>query len=263
MLVLNYGLSGYKLREAGVIFSNYRVLSMSLKITVDRVTCILRACLCPVLIVLACGACSMQLRPVPESPTDLSGQWQLPAAQRDAIMVSLHEKLDQARTKLMQRELKSRSRYCGPDGSVASAGDNAPPSVSAQSCPSAVINNWQVRDQQRQHEELLNTVVPGMKLRIVHTSNRIELLPDSSAPRRFETGMNSLLVTSYATMKVESGWQGNVFVVHSEDVDQGLNIIERYQREAPDKLSVQVQLDIPDLNHKVFSVTYEISRDLP
>jgi hypothetical protein len=219
--------------------------------------------LCPVLIVLACGACSMPLRPAPENPIDLNGQWQLPAVQRDAIMVSLHEELDQARTRLMQKELKSRSRYCGPDSSIASAGDNAPSSASAQSCPSTAINNWQERDQQRQQEELLNAVVPGMKLRIVQTSNRIELLPDSSAPRRFETGMNSLLVTGYATMKVESGWQGNVFVVHSEDAAQGLNIIEKYQREAPDKLSVQVQLDIPDLNHRVFSVSYEISRDLP
>ncbi len=246
-----------------MIFSNYRVLSMSLKITVDRVTCILRAGLFPVLIVLACGACSMPLRPAPENPTDLNGQWQLPAAQRDAIMVSLHEELDQAHTRLIQKELKSRSRYCGPDRSIASAGDNASSSVSAQSCPSTAINNWQERDQQRQQEELLNAVVPVMKLRIVHTSNRIELLPDSSAPRRFETGMSSLLVTSYATMKVESGWQGNVFVVHSEDSAQGLNIIERYQREAPDRLSVQVQLDIPDMKHRVLSVTYEISRDLP
>jgi len=219
--------------------------------------------LCPVLIVLGCGACSMPLRPAPESPTDLSGQWQLPAAQRDAIMVSLHEELDQARTKLIQKELKSRSRYCGPDGNVTSVVDNASSSESAQTCPSAAINNWQKRDQQRQQEELLNAVVPVMKLRIVHTSNRIELLPDSSAPRRFETGMSSLLVTSYATMKVESGWQGNVFVVHSEDSAQGLNIIERYQREAPDRLSVQVQLDIPDMKHRVLSVTYEISRDLP
>ena len=219
--------------------------------------------LCPVLIVLVCGACSMPLRPAPESPTDLSGQWQLPAAQRDAIMVSLHEELDQARTKLIQKELKSRSRYCGPDGNVTSAVDNASSSVSAQSCPSTAINNWQERDQQRQQEELLIAVVPGMKLRIVHTSNRFELLPDSSAPRRFETGMSSLLVTSYATMKVESGWQGNVFVIHSEDSAQGLNIIERYQRESPDKLSVQVQLDIPNMKHRVLSVTYEISRDLP
>ena len=230
---------------------------------VHKATRIMQTFICPVLIVLACGACSMPLRLVPESPTDLNGQWQLPAGQRDAIMVSLHEELDQAHTRLMQKELKGRGRYCGPDSSIASAGDNAPSSVSAQSCPSAAINNWQERDQQRQQEELLNAVVPGMKLRIVHTSNRIELLPDSSAPRRFETGMSSLLVTNYATMKVESGWQGNVFVVHSEDSAQGLNIIERYQREAPDKLSVQVQLDIPDLNHRVLSVTYEISRDLP
>ncbi len=230
---------------------------------VHKTTRIIQTFLCPVLIVLACGACSMPLRPAPENPTDLSGQWQLPAAQRDTIMFSLHEELDQSRTRLMQKELKSRSRYCGLDSSVASAGDNAPSSASAQSCPSTAINNWQERDQQRQQEEFLNSLVPGMKLRIVQTSNRIELLPDSSAPRRFETGMSSLLVTSYATMKVESGWQGNVFVVHSEDSAQGLNIIERYQREAPDRLSVQVQLDIPDMKHRVLSVTYEISRDLP
>jgi hypothetical protein len=65
-------------------------------------------------------------------------------------------------------------------------------------------------------------------------------------------------VTHYATLRIESGWQANVFVIHSKDSEQHIDIVERYQRQG-DRLHMQVQMSIPDAKDQLFVADYVIA----
>ncbi|MGD9841697.1 MAG: hypothetical protein AB7F79_08905 [Steroidobacteraceae bacterium] len=207
---------------------------------------------------LLCNACGMNLRPAPMGQAiDLSGQWQLAISERQSIMTQLHEQLQQIQAKQMRREQK-RQRRAEPSANDMGDPEPMPSPATDHQQRSGAINNWQQREQQELQTALLNAVVPSVLLKIVQTPTWIEMARDNSARRFFEAGVNSALVSSYASLKVESGWQGNEFVVHSKDAAQGLDIVERYRRDTVDRLSLRLELEMPDLKSQVFSVNYTL-----
>jgi hypothetical protein len=113
------------------------------------------------------------------------------------------------------------------------------------------------REQHEQNEALLNAVLPSRQLQIRQAANHLELLPELGAQRGFDIGVTSTLVTRYATLHVESGWQGNEFVIHSRDSEREINMIERYQRFGA-TLRWQLQLRIPDAKQQLFTATYQL-----
>jgi hypothetical protein len=213
------------------------------------------------LLALACNACGMNLRPQPVAQlTNLGGHWQLAVAEREALMTQLRTQMDQARTNQMRREQKRQ--HGRPAENIILGVDGAPPSDDQQQ-PRGAINNWQAREQRELQTALVNAVAPSLLLQIQQTPTRIEMLRDNSARRVFTGGVSSVLVTSYATLQMESGWQGNEFVVHSKDAEQDMEIVERYQRDAQDRLSLRLELAIPGLKDQTFSLHYTLQAAAP
>ncbi len=214
------------------------------------------------LLALSCAACGMNLRSEPEGRgPGLAGQWQL-LTQRDALAVPV-------RTAMEQAQAKQEKRYRRHLPPVASAGepvstDEIPPPdgygvpVTSPGAP-ASRNAWWVRELREHQEALLNAVLPSNSLRIGQSARRIELIPDVGAARRFDMGVSSTLVRSFATLRIESGWQGEVFVVHSRDAEQGIDIVERYRRQGT-HLHMQVQLKMPDAQEQLFVADYTLAK---
>ena len=242
----------------GQVFSTFRVESMSIKLTTQRRTGLYWGqCVFVITLALICSACGMNLRSAPASQlADLNGQWRLVTPQRAALMSQLTNQFEQVRNEQMQRQQKARARR-PVDVEGGASFDTA-----AGDTPSAPggINNWFIRDQREQQQALLNDVLPAESLHIMQNARRVELLPQSIPLRSFDIGGNSLRITRYAELRVESGWQGNMFVIHSRDKEQGIEIVERYQRVTAEQLTLQLEIGLPDLKRQVFLIRYELAK---
>jgi|GEM_PF-2947573 len=209
-------------------------------------------------VLLSClTGCGMQLRPDPSSNrgTSIAGQWQLQSPSRAELANNLRAVMDQAQAKQDRRDRQEMRRrgdadinFSPPDAD----GDGADHPHSAHDWRHP---KWEAREQAEQRDSLINAVLPSDKLQITQTAERIEFIPSLAARRRFDKAVTSTLVTSYASLRVESGWQGDEFVVHSRDAQQHIDIVERYQRFG-DRLHMQVQLSIPDAKDQLFVADY-------
>lgn len=208
-----------------------------------------------------CSACSMNLRPEPVGRgQSIAGQWQLLPPQREALANTLRTAMTQAQAKQEKRD-RRRAPQQGPDGIGTQDGDMAPRDAAGTELqgPPGRRNNWEAREQLEQQEALLNAVLPSNQLQINQSALRVELIPDVGARRRFDMGTNSTLVSNYATLHIESGWQDDVFVIHSKDSAQNIDIIERYQRQG-NNLHLQVHLSLPDIKDQLFVASYELRK---
>jgi hypothetical protein len=222
------------------------------------------------LLTLVIAACGMNLREAPVNQNLLiEGRWQLQNPDSTAWATSLRAVMDQAQAKQDKRfrkhmqatgELEDEEEGRNGIRVMAPTPDSADNDKgSATHGPRDRRNSWQAREQRARQEALLKAVLPSKQLQISQSSSRIEFIPDNGVHRSFDMGETSTLVSSYATFKIESGWQKNVFVVHSRDAEQGINIIERYQRQG-DVLALQVQLSLPDAKDQLFSASYTLLR---
>lgn len=208
-----------------------------------------------------CSACGMNLRPEPLGvEARLAGQWQLQTPQREALAATLRAEMAKAQAKQDKRD---KRRYPGNPGGTEGepppgAGANSPNDPSAER-PGGRGNNWEARERREQQEALLNSLLPSNKLQITQSATRIELQPDAGAHRRFDTGVRSTLVSNFATFLIESGWQADVFVVHSKDAEQSIDIVERYRRKDASHLQLQVTIDLPNAKQQMFTAEYALS----
>lgn len=170
--------------------------------------------------------------------------------------------MEQAHARQEQRFRRQRMR--APDADATSGIEIRPPEPELPAGESGALaragdrrNNWQAREQRAQTEALLNAVLPARQLQISQTAQRIEMIPAGSAHRNFDRGVSSTLVSNYASLRIESGWQANVFVVHSRDTEQGINIVERYWRQG-ESLQVQVQVQLPDAAEQILTASYAL-----
>lgn len=211
------------------------------------------------------ASCSMNLRPQPElggQTVQLAGQWRLESPARDVLVRNLRAVMEQARVKEEERERRRYPYSIPPDEPSIESGSAAPspsPGDGMQAGPRLRRNNWEMREQREHQDALLNAVLPSNTLQIVQASGRVEMLPESGGWRRFNVGVNSTRVTSYATFRIESGWQKNVFVVHSRDAARNINIVERYQRTGGRSLHMQVELSMPDVKDQIFNADYVLA----
>ncbi len=218
--------------------------------------------LCLVLGVMAGTSCSMNLRPQPETGgLSLAGHWQLQSPSREALADNLRAVMEQARAAEEQRERRRYPRSIPPQEGTPESAAATPPATNAQPGgpgPMFRRSNWEMREQREHQESLLAAVLPSNKLLITQSAGRLEMLPDTGGRRRFDMELGSTLVKSYATLRIESGWQANVFVVHSRDRERGIDIVERYQR-VGNGLRMQVQLSLPDAKDQIFAADYVLA----
>lgn len=209
---------------------------------------------------LMCAACSMQLRTEPNgSETSIAGRWRLHTPQRDTLVASLRTVMEQVRDKQEQRDRRDARRRPLPDIDLSPPDTGRDASTPGEPGHGHRRIAWELREQIEQQEALLNAVLPSDELQIMHSAARIEFLPSVGGRRRFDRGVGSTLVTSYGTFRVESGWQADVFVVHSRDPEQKIDIVERYQRMG-EQLRMQVQLNIPDAREQFLTADYLLAK---
>ncbi len=212
---------------------------------------------------IACASCSMNLRTQPESSgQSIAGQWQLQSPSREALAGNLRAVMDQAYARQEERERRRYPLSIPPEEGAANP-QASPSSPDAGTSPAGAAlplsrrrNNWEAREQHEKEEALLNGILPGNKLQIIQASNRIEIQADNGGRRRFEAGVTSTLASTYGTFRVESGWQKNVFVVHASDREQGIDIVQRYQRVGSNGLHLQVELNFPNAKDQIFAGDY-------
>jgi hypothetical protein len=210
---------------------------------------------------LLAAGCGMQLRadPPSESAAGIAGQWQLQSPSRAVLADNLRSVMNEARTKQERRDRQEFRRRPDDDINFSTPDADGDGADRPRSAHDLRHPKWEAREQDEQQEALLNALLPNDKLQIVQSANRIELIPQPGARRRFDKAETSTLVTHFASLRIESGWQSNVFVVHSRDSQQGINIVERYQR-LGDRLRLQVQFSIPDAKEQSFVADYLLTR---
>ena len=215
-----------------------------------------------VLMAILGAGCGMHLRPEPVgTESNIAGHWRLQAPQREVLVNSLRAAMEQAHAKQNLRDRRDARHRPEPEDKL-----TAPDADTDTDTPDAARpgrgprhNDWETRERLEQQEALLNAVLPSDELRIVQSAAQIEFIPSAGGHRRFDMGVTSTLVTNYATLHVESGWQANVFVVHSRDSEQKINVIERYQR-LGGRLHMQVQMSIPDAKDQLFTADYVLAQ---
>lgn len=203
----------------------------------------------------------MNLRPTAVSgEPQLAGRWQLKAPQRETLADTYRKMLEQTQEKQEENFRKQRQRMQEHETDIRWPDEDAPPVKDGEEGAhknEVRRSNWRMREQRDQNEALLNTVLPHAQLQISQTPQRIEFVPDRGARRGFDVGQTSTLVSNYSTLYIESGWQANEFVVHSRDREQGIDIVERYQRTG-DALQLQVQFKSADIKKQMFIATYTL-----
>ena len=204
--------------------------------------------------------CGMHLRSeLPGSTIGLAGQWRL-TTQREVLADQLHTAIEQAQAKEMKR-YRSRRPEGAANGEPVSNDDILPPEPSREpGMTPPKRDNWVMRDLRERTDGLINAVLPSRVLRIVQAPRRVEMFGDAGPARRFDAGVGSTLVTGFATLRIESGWQGSEFVVHSRDAEQGLDIVERYRRLDGTHLQMQVRLKQRDVPTQQFVADYRLDK---
>lgn len=200
--------------------------------------------------VLMLAACSPNLRPSPGTAAiDLTGTWQLDRVRSDRVDEELRLTLNAVRERQMKR---FRSRTAGPgfdnlllEGPMPNGEGGSP------------AEPWWMREQKRLEEDLISAIKPPESLRIVQTQGRVEMLATSGGARRvFESARPSTLVTGYATLRLESGWERNVFTVTSTDAAAKLRIVERYEFDAVGDLHERLEIEMPGAKTQRYHVIY-------
>lgn len=199
--------------------------------------------------VLMLAACSPNLRPSPGTAgIDLTGTWQLDRARSDRVDEELRLTLNAVRERQMK---KFRSRPASPDfdglleGPAPDGQGGSPPEP------------WWAREQKRLEEDLISAIKPLELLRIVQAQSRVEMISTAGGARRvFEPARPSTLVTGYATLRLESGWERNIFVVTSTDAAAKLRIVERYEFDAAGDLHERLEIEMPGAKTQRYHVIY-------
>jgi hypothetical protein len=224
-------------------------------------------CLGVLLLALVQTGCGMHLRETPEPATvSLQGDWTLSDPARDAVLTMVRQALEGAVSKQAKREAAHRP-------SPAMAGPPAPGGVPANTDPKNPAAGgpaggmgrpsfmqrpqWEARDEREHIEALAQAVTPPEQLHIRQQPGRIEFTSTGNPSRRFEPGSYSQLVTTYADLRAEAGWQQGEFVVHSRDGEQNIIIVERYSRHRDNTLHAHITLSVPDAKRIEFDVTYK------
>lgn len=199
-------------------------------------------------------ACAPNLRPAPQSAAgvNLAGAWTLDKARSDRVDEELRLALNSASEKEMKRVRSRRAPGMDLDGFPQG------PSQEGERAAGPPPEPWWLREQKRLQEELIAAIKPPDSLRIVQAQGRVEMISlAGGAWRVFDPVRSSTLVTGYATLHIQSGWQGDAFVVQSADTAAKLKIIERYTLDAKGDLDQRLTFEMPDVKTQQYHVIYQ------
>ena len=199
-------------------------------------------------LLLVCAACAPALQPVPVHPRSLTGDWVADVARCNAVNDQLHAALDAAQRKELQGVTKHARRMqadsAAADGAHAGEGGHMGP------------YSWEMRDQKEQYQALFDEIHPVTEIQIVHQPGLIQFSSPSLAQRNFEPGTSSTLVTTFAHLRIESGWQNDEFVVHSKDNKTDIEITERYRLQQDGSLLLSVILSVKYMETQQYTLVY-------
>lgn len=221
-----------------------------------RLTCALAGCI----LVAACG---MNLRPAPlAASASLSGIWLASTVQRNAGLEQFRAAMKLADDKQRRSEQKRASPGRPPNAQPGASSNGAMGGPPAPGNPGG-RENWEVREEREQEQALLAAVVPPESLGISQIAGRIDITPSIGAKRSFTPGEPSTLVTTFGSFYIESGWQGDEFVVHSKDAQDGIDVVERYRKQMDGNLAIAIAFSTRIMKEQQLKLVYHAASRSP
>ena len=200
-------------------------------------------------------ACSikLQLEPTGVRAANFAGTWKLSSSQSDNVEAGMRRAFETMEAKARRSDRRNEPMQGG--------GPRAPgvpgPEEGSSDGQAPLMQSWWLKEQRREEDSFIRDIMPPAELRIVQSPGRMELAPvKGGAKRSFEPGMPSTLVTEYASMRIQSGWEGGTFVVHCADSAAKLTTIERYSLTGDDELTEQLIIELPQMKAQTYRVVY-------
>lgn len=195
-----------------------------------------------VALTIICGACGPSLQMEPTVPRSLAGNWKADAAQCEQIETQLHAALNQAQEKELREATKRAPKMFRPVEGEAEMRHG----------PYA----WEVRDQNEAYQAIFDEVRPRQELRIAQSPGHFQFSSPQVADRSYEPGNSSALITTFAHLKIESGWQQDVFMVHEKDGKNDVEITQRYRLQSDGTLRFELIVSLKYMQTQQFSIVY-------
>jgi hypothetical protein len=194
------------------------------------------------------AACSStpRLAETPKAAINLSGVWSSDVSRSDDVRTELRQALERVHAKT--REVPDM-----PDDSI--GGESRGSRRRGEHVP---VPGWLLEDERVKREDLIAALVPASKLQIKQTDHGIVFSPlTGGAVRDLTPAERSTLFTSFATLRIACGWEGDTFYVESYDSESGLRTVERYTLKDNGKtLEEALQVGMRHLKEQKYKVVY-------
>jgi hypothetical protein len=200
-----------------------------------------------VLALMAACSSTPRLSETPKAAVDLSGVWSSDLSRSDDVRTQLRHALEQAHAKSREvLELPAEEPLGGDPRASRRKGEHPP------------IPAWWFEEERAKREDLIATLTPASKLQIKQTDHGIVFSPlTGGAVRDLTPAERSTLFTSFATLHIACGWEGDTFYVESSDADSGLRTVERYRLSDSGKtLEESLQVEARHLKEQKYRVVY-------
>jgi len=203
-----------------------------------------------VLVWVAACSSTPRLAETPKAGIDLSGIWSTDLNRSDDVRAQLRRALEQAHAKAHEShevpDMPSDDPLANETRASRRKGEHAP------------IPGWVLEDERAKREDMIAALVPASKLQIKQTDHGIVFSPlTGGAVRDLTPAERSTLFTSFATLRIACGWEGDTFYVESRDGDSGLRTVERYNLSDNGKtLQESLQVEMRHLKQQTYKVVY-------
>jgi hypothetical protein len=197
-----------------------------------------------VLLCLIAAACQPSLQVSPRSPRSIAGTWVADPQACAAVGTQLKSALQAARDRELHDAIKrntKRMRMVDENMTAEGRIDSG---------------SWEVKEQEEQYRAMLDAFTPRPELVITEGSGQIIFAPVQTARRVFEPGGSSTLVTSFAHLRVFSGWQADDFIVTSTDGKADVAVTERYRLQPDHSLLLSVTISLKYMDTQQYSLVY-------
>ena len=195
---------------------------------------------------LTSAGCGPSLQQAPTVPRSLAGHWIADASACQEIDARLQAALNSAQEKEFSNARRRAIRHSDRDQLLSE--------------PHGEPDSWEVREQHEQYQALFEAIRPAAELEIAQEQGQIQFSSNHAAKRTFEIGTNSVLVTTFAHLRIQSGWQNDEFVVYSKDGTSGIDVMERYRIRSDGSLLMAVTMSVKYMQTQQYTLVYHKSR---
>jgi hypothetical protein len=204
------------------------------------------------------SCCSMSPRMEATAPPviNLSGQWRLERHESDDVRARLTPLIEKK-----ERRWRSLEKRVTEEAFVAAPGAEAVPQYGAMDQSTM---QWLRRERQQEAEALIAFIAPPTQLEISHSIREgqpaiIVKTDKGEGTRVLVPGQASSLFVGVGGFKLNSGWQGEKFIVDlSGSGDNSMHVVQYYTLfDAGKQLEMRMETRLPELGKQAFRFVYK------